>query len=98
MSYNHGFLILCQKLKHELYDYDPDTLRPYLELSHVQKGVLALATKLYGITFKENKHIPVYHPDVIAYDVFDKDEVFGHTVGGLFPKEKQKEVLDDKLS
>ena len=56
------FSYYSQKLKHELYDYDPDMLRPYLELSHVQKGVLALATKLYGITFKENKHIPVTPP------------------------------------
>ena len=48
-------------------------LRPYFELNQVKKGVFGLATKLYGITFKENKSIPVYHPDVTAYEVFDKD-------------------------
>ncbi len=85
------FSYYSQKLKHELYDYDPDMLRPYLELSHVQKGVLALATKLYGITFKENKHIPVYHPDVIAYDVFDKDEAFLATLlVDFFPRKSKK--------
>ena len=51
-------------------------LRPYLELSNVIKGVFGLATKLYGITFKENDTIPVYHPDVKAYEVFDKDGSF----------------------
>ena len=48
-------------------------LRPYFELSKVIDGVFGLANKLYGITFKENKDIPVYHPDVKAYEVFDKD-------------------------
>ena len=49
------FSYYSQKLKHELYDYDPDMLRPYFELSQVQKGVLGLATRLYGITFKRNE-------------------------------------------
>jgi len=40
------------------------------------EGVFELAKRLYGLTFKENKGIPVYHPDVIAYDVFDKDGSF----------------------
>ena len=48
-------------------------LRPYLELSKVIDGVFGLANRLYGITFKKNKDIPVYHPDVEAYEVFDKD-------------------------
>ena len=48
-------------------------LRPYFELSRVKDGVFGLATKLYGITFKENPDIPVYHPDVTAYEVYDKD-------------------------
>lgn len=48
-------------------------LRPYFQLDKVIKGVFGLANKLYGITFKENKEIPVYHPDVKAYEVFDKD-------------------------
>lgn len=61
--------------------------------------MLALATKLYGITFKENKHIPVYHPDVIAYDVFDKDESFLATLLVDFSQGKAKGGgLDDKLS
>ena len=48
-------------------------LRPYFELSKVIDGVFGLANRLYGISFKENKNIPVYHPDVKAYEVFDKD-------------------------
>lgn len=61
------------QLKMEKYNIDAEMLRPYFELSHVIQGVFGLAHRLYGITFKENKDIPVYHPDVKAYEVFDKD-------------------------
>ena len=62
-----------QLLKKKKYDLDPEMLRPYLELGNVIKGVFGLATRLYGITFKENKDIPVYHPDVKPFEVYDKD-------------------------
>lgn len=64
------------KLKEKEYDLNDELLRPYFELSQVKKGVFGLASRLYGITFMENKNIPVYHPDVKAYDVFDKDGSF----------------------
>ena len=67
------FSFYSHKLQMERYNLDAEMLRPYLEISNVIKGVFGLATKLYGITFKENKDIPVYHPDVKAYEVFDKD-------------------------
>ena len=61
------------KLQLQKYNIDAEMLRPYFELSKVIDGVFGLANRLYGITFKENKDIPVYHPDVKAYEVFDKD-------------------------
>jgi len=61
------------KLQMKKYNLDAEMLRPYFELSKVIDGVFGLANRLYGITFKENKDIPVYHPDVKAYEVFDKD-------------------------
>ena len=61
------------KLQLQKYNIDAEILRPYFELSKVIDGVFGLANRLYGITFKENKDIPVYHPDVKAYEVFDKD-------------------------
>ena len=64
------------KLQLQKYNLDAEMLRPYFELSKVIKGVFGLANRLYGITFKENKDIPVYHPDVKAYEVFDKDGSF----------------------
>ena len=64
------------KLQMKKYNIDAEMLRPYFELKNVIKGVFGLANKLYGITFKENKDIPVYHPDVKAFEVFDKDGSF----------------------
>lgn len=61
------------QLKLRKYNLDPEMLRPYFEVSNVIKGVFGLATRLYGISFKENKDIPVYHPDVHPYEVYDKD-------------------------
>ena len=64
------------KLKLKKYNIDAEMLRPYLQLDRVIDGVFGLANRLYGITFKENKDIPVYHPDVKAYEVFDRDGSF----------------------
>ncbi len=64
------------KLQLKKFNLDAEMLRPYFELSKVIDGVFGLAHRLYGITFKENKDIPVYHPDVKAYEVFDKDGSF----------------------
>ena len=67
------FSYYAEKLKNKKFDFDEEELRPYFELSKVKAGVFGLATRLYGITFHENKEIPVYHPDVNAYEVHDKD-------------------------
>ena len=70
------FSYYSHKLQLQKYNIDAEMLRPYFELSKVIDGVFGLANRLYGITFKENKEIPVYHPDVKAYEVFDKDGSF----------------------
>ena len=70
------FGFYSHKLQLKKYNIDAEMLRPYFELSRVIDGVFGLANRLYGITFKENKDIPVYHPDVKAYEVFDKDGSF----------------------
>ncbi len=70
---NWDLAYYSQKLKQQRYDINPEMLRPYFKVENVIKGVFGLATRLYGITFKENKDIPVYHPDVKAYEVSDAD-------------------------
>ena len=63
-------------LKEKKFNIDEEILRPYFELNKVIEGVFGLSTRLYGITFLENKNIPVYHADVKAYEVYDKDNSF----------------------
>ena len=67
------FGFYSHKLQLQKFNIYAEMLRPYFELSKVIDGVFGLANRLYGITFKENKDIPVYHPDVKAYEVFDED-------------------------
>ena len=69
--WDYGFY--SHRLQLERYNLDSEMLRPYFQLDKVIEGVFGLANRLYGITFQENKKIPVYHPDVKAYEVFDKD-------------------------
>ncbi len=70
------FSYYSEKLKNEKYQFDEEELRPYFELNAVIDGVFGLATRLYGLIFHENTEIPVYHPDVKAYEVFDEDGSF----------------------
>lgn len=65
-----------QKLKDRKFSINDEMLRPYFELSKVKEGVFGLASRLYDITFKKNPGIPVYHKDVEAYEVFDKDGTY----------------------
>ena len=65
-----------EKLKEKKFNLNEEELRPYFELKNVIQGVFGLATRLYDITFEENPDIPVYHPDVKAYEVHDKDGSF----------------------
>ena len=67
------FSYYAHQLKLKKFNLDAEMLRPYFEISRVIEGVFGLANRLYGLTFKENPEIQVYHPDVKAYEVFDKD-------------------------
>lgn len=80
-----------RKLKMERYNLDSEMLRPYFRLENVKKGVFGLATRLYGITFHLRKDIPVYHPDVEAYEVLDEDETYlGVLYADFHPRENKQ--------
>ena len=63
-----------EQVRKAKYDLDESQVKPYFELTTVlEKGVFFAAKKMYGITFKQRTDLPVYHPDVVAYEVFDND-------------------------
>ena len=105
MPWDSGYY--SHKLQMRRYNLDSEMLRPYFQLDKVIDGVFGLATKLYGITFKENKDIPVYHPDVKAYEVFDRDGSYlavfyadfhprKSKQGGAWMTEYQGQWIDEK--
>ena len=71
----------ANKLKNDRYAFNDEDMKPYFELNNTIEGVLGLATRLYGYTFKENKEVPVYHPDVKVFEVYEDD---GSLLGLLY--------------
>jgi peptidyl-dipeptidase Dcp len=66
--------VYSEQVRKAKYDLNEAELKPYFELNHVlENGVFYAATQLYGITFKERKDIPVYHPDIRVFEVSNAD-------------------------
>ena len=78
----------AQQYQKAYYELDEEMLRPYFELTKVSEAVLGLATTLYGIHFTPRPELPVYHPDVRAYEVTDADGSYlGLLYTDFFPRE-----------
>ena len=70
----HDWAFYTDKVRAARYSYDENQLKPYFELDSVLvKGVFFAAEKLYGLTFKERRDLPVYNEDVRVFDVYDAD-------------------------
>ncbi|HEX7984086.1 MAG TPA: M3 family metallopeptidase, partial [Duganella sp.] len=70
----HDWSFYSDKVRAERFAFDQNQLKPYFELNSVLiNGVFFAANKVYGLSFKERKDLPVYHPDVRVFDVFDAD-------------------------
>ena len=80
-SQNGGFTVApwdwnfySEQVRKAKYDLDENEIKPYFEVTTVlEKGVFYAAEQFYGITFKKRTDLPVYHPDVVTYEVFDRD-------------------------
>jgi len=80
----------AEKLRKEQYDLNDEDIRPYLALDSARKGLFYVCERLYGLTFKENNEIPVYHKDVKAYEVIDNNEVIAVVYMDFFPRESKR--------
>jgi len=80
-----------EKLRKEKYNLDDELLKPYFELNNVKAGMFEVATKLFGITFKELFDIPKPHEDAVVYEVFDGDGTHqAILIMDFFPRESKR--------
>lgn len=70
MNWDYSFYF--EKLKNEKFSVNTEMLRPYFKLENVINGVFTVAGKLYGLKFQKREDIPVYHKDVLTYEVLDE--------------------------
>ena len=85
------FSYWSEKYRDEKYAINEELLKPYFELSNVQAAIFDLANRLYGLQFTENPEIPVYHPDVKAFDVTDENGRFMAVLYiDYFPRESKR--------
>ncbi len=76
-----------EKLKKEKYAINDEVLKPYFKLENVLDGLFLLTTKLYGLTFKERKDIPTWHPEVKTYEITDeRGQLLAIWYGDYFPR------------
>lgn len=86
------FAYYSEKLKEQKYAFNEEELRPYFKLENVIEGVFEHAHKLFGLTFKQVTHLPVYHADVKTYEVYmgQNNEYVGLFYMDFFPRETKK--------
>lgn len=80
-----------EKLRKEKYELDDELVKPYFKIENVIEGVFATAEKLYGISFKRNTELPIYHEEVQAYEVLDeKGDVTSIFLADFFPRKGKR--------
>jgi peptidyl-dipeptidase Dcp len=82
----------AEALRKERYDFDEAQVAPFFELDHVLRdGVFFAAAELYGLTFEERRDLPLYHPDVRTFEVFDRDGTpLALFVGDFFARDNKR--------
>ncbi|MDW8479256.1 MAG: M3 family metallopeptidase [Xanthomonadales bacterium] len=82
----------AEKVRQRKFAFDGEALRPYFELNQVlEKGVFYSAERLFGIRFQERKDLPVYHPDVRVWEVFEEDgRPLGIFIGDFYARPSKR--------
>ncbi len=79
-----------EKLRKKKYNLDDELIKPYFKLENVIEGVFTTAQKLYGLSFRRNTDIPVYHEDVSAYEVMEEGELKAIFYADFFPRKGKR--------
>lgn len=89
MPWDNGYY--SNKLKEQRYAYDPEELRPWFRVENVLDGLFIVANKIYGINVTQVFDVPVYHPDVTTWEVYDKNgDYLGLVYMDLFPRDTKR--------
>ncbi len=78
-----------EKVKAEQYGFDSQSVRPYFEYSKVKAGVMAITSRMFGITYRQVKDAVVWHADVETYDVFEGETLLGRIYLDMFPRDNK---------
>jgi oligopeptidase A len=82
----------AERQRRELYEFDEEQLRPYFSDTRVVEGMFSIVEHLYGITVKKGEGVPVWHPDVTFYEVYDRDgSLLGSFYADWFPRETKRD-------
>ncbi len=84
------FAYYSEKLKEKLYNFSEEDLRPYFQMEKCLEGIFQHAQKLFGLTFKANDQLPVYHPDVKPFEVHDANGFVGLLYFDMFPRANKR--------
>src|SRR3984957_759160 len=76
----------AEKLRQEKYAFDAEDLKPYFQLSNLIEAAFFTANKLFGLSFRERRGMPVYHPDVRVWEVAREGQVIGLFYGDYFAR------------
>jgi Zn-dependent oligopeptidase len=79
-----------EKLKQKTFSLDDEMLKPYFKLDNVLNGAFTVAHKLFGITFTQVQDIDTYHPEVLTYEVKDKDNLVAIFYADFFPRKGKR--------
>ncbi len=81
-----------EKVRQQKFDFDAGELKPYLEMNNVlENGVFFAANQVFGLTFEPRPDLPVYHPDVKVWEVFEEDgSTLGLFIGDFYARESKR--------
>jgi thimet oligopeptidase len=83
------YLYVREQLRRAKYDFDSQSLRPYFPYDRVKTGVLDIASRLFGVEFKRVTNVPVWHPSVECYELWDGGKLAGRFYLDMHPRENK---------
>lgn len=78
-----------EQLRRSAYNFDSQSIRPYLPYDRVEQGLLDLSAKLFDVTFKRVANAPVWHPSVKCYEMFDGGKLAGRFYLDMHPRDNK---------